>query len=52
MISKIVPTEKCAAIVSLIGPSHAEEVIQRLMTSVNAVSDNEEAAKNSTALIL
>ena len=45
VISKIVPTEKCAAIVSLIGPSHAEEVIQRLMTSVNAVSDNEEAAK-------
>ncbi len=29
VISKIVPTEKCAAIVSLIGPSHAEEVIQR-----------------------
>ena len=45
VISKIVPAEKCAAIVSLIGPSHAEEVIQRLMTSVNAVSDNEEAAK-------
>ena len=45
VISKIVPQEKCKAIVSLIGPSHAEEVILRLMTSVNAVSDNEEAAK-------
>jgi glycerol-3-phosphate dehydrogenase (NAD(P)+) len=33
------------AIVSLIGPSHAEEVVIRLLTALNAVSDNEEASK-------
>ncbi|NTW95054.1 MAG: NAD(P)-dependent glycerol-3-phosphate dehydrogenase [Erysipelotrichaceae bacterium] len=33
------------AIVSLIGPSHAEEVVIRLLTVLNAVSDNEEASK-------
>jgi len=33
------------AIVSLIGPSHAEEVVVRLLTALNAVSDNEEASK-------
>jgi glycerol-3-phosphate dehydrogenase (NAD(P)+) len=32
------------AVVSLIGPSHAEEVVIRLLTVVNAVSDDEEAA--------
>lgn len=32
------------AIVSLIGPSHAEEVVIRLLTALNAVSDNEEAS--------
>ncbi len=32
------------SIVCLIGPSHAEEVVLRLLTSVNAVSDNEDAA--------
>ncbi len=32
------------AIVSLIGPSHAEEVIMRLLTCVNAVSNDLEAA--------
>jgi glycerol-3-phosphate dehydrogenase (NAD(P)+) len=33
------------AIVSLIGPSHAEEVVIRLLTALNAVSDDEEASK-------
>lgn len=32
-------------VVSLIGPSHAEEVIQRMLTAVNAVSDVYEAAE-------
>ena len=45
VISDIVPEEKREAVVSLIGPSHAEEVIIRLLTTVNAVSDHEEAAK-------
>jgi glycerol-3-phosphate dehydrogenase (NAD(P)+) len=45
VIKEIMPAEKTKAVVSLIGPSHAEEVIIRLMTAVNAVSDNMEAAK-------
>lgn len=45
VIKKIMPKEKTKAVVSLIGPSHAEEVILRLMTAVNAVSDDMEAAK-------
>ena len=36
---------KAKAIVSLIGPSHAEEVIKGLLTVVNAVSDDLNAAK-------
>jgi glycerol-3-phosphate dehydrogenase (NAD(P)+) len=44
VIAKTVPEEKRKAIVSLIGPSHAEEVILRKVTAVNAVSDDEEAA--------
>lgn len=38
-------SKKKAKIVCLIGPSHAEEVVLRLLTSVNAVSLNEEASK-------
>ena len=45
VIKNIMPADKLKAVVSLIGPSHAEEVIIRLITVVNAVSDNEEAAK-------
>ncbi|MCR4950341.1 MAG: NAD(P)-dependent glycerol-3-phosphate dehydrogenase [Solobacterium sp.] len=45
VIAETVPEEKREAIVSLIGPSHAEEVIIRLLTTVNAVSENEEAAE-------
>lgn len=37
--------EKREEIVSLIGPSHAEEVIQRLYTAISAVSIDERAAK-------
>lgn len=45
VIKRLVPQEKREAVVSLIGPSHAEEVIIRKLTCLNAVSDNEEAAK-------
>ena len=37
--------DKVSDVVSLIGPSHAEEVVLRLTTLVNAVCENEEAAK-------
>ena len=45
VMEKIIPSSMRKAIVSLIGPSHAEEVILRMLTSVNAVSDNEEQAE-------
>ncbi|MCI5774579.1 MAG: NAD(P)-dependent glycerol-3-phosphate dehydrogenase [Erysipelotrichaceae bacterium] len=38
------------AVVSLIGPSHAEEVILRLLTCVNAVSNDLEAAQTVQSL--
>lgn len=44
VIHRLIPKDKCRAVVSLIGPSHAEEVIIRQLTAVNAVSDDEEAA--------
>ncbi|MBR2802462.1 MAG: NAD(P)-dependent glycerol-3-phosphate dehydrogenase [Erysipelotrichaceae bacterium] len=37
--------DKASAVVSLIGPSHAEEVILRLLTTVNAVSEDLRAAQ-------
>ncbi len=37
--------KKLKAVVSLIGPSHAEEVVLKLLTSINAVSDDEESAR-------
>ncbi|QRG86015.1 NAD(P)H-dependent glycerol-3-phosphate dehydrogenase [Bulleidia sp. zg-1006] len=37
--------DKKTRIVSLIGPSHAEEVVLRLLTSVNAVSEDDEASR-------
>ena len=42
---KRVAKDKCLDVISLIGPSHAEEVVLRLLTSVNAVCENEELAK-------
>ena len=45
VVKETVPAELLKAVVSLIGPSHAEEVIVRQLTAINAVSDNEEAAK-------
>ncbi|MBQ1533105.1 MAG: NAD(P)-dependent glycerol-3-phosphate dehydrogenase [Solobacterium sp.] len=45
VIRRVMPADKLEAVVSLIGPSHAEEVIVRMLTAVNAVSVNEEAAR-------
>lgn len=45
LIKNTIDDDKLEAIVSLIGPSHGEEVIKRLLTSVNSVSENEEASK-------
>ncbi len=45
VIRNSIPSEKLSSVVSLIGPSHAEEVVQRLLTTICAVSLNEEDAK-------
>lgn len=45
VIADTIDETKREAIVSLIGPSHAEEVILRQLTCINAVSDNDDAAK-------
>ncbi|NCB33771.1 MAG: NAD(P)-dependent glycerol-3-phosphate dehydrogenase [Erysipelotrichia bacterium] len=45
VIEDSVPVEKLTAVVSLIGPSHAEEVIQRMLTVINAVSEDEKHAE-------
>ncbi|SJZ87789.1 NAD(P)H-dependent glycerol-3-phosphate dehydrogenase [Anaerorhabdus furcosa] len=44
VIKRFMDQSKLKDVVSLIGPSHAEEVIQRLLTTVNAVCENEESA--------
>ena len=43
-IRHIVPKQKLQAVVSLLGPSHAEEVILRNLTLITAVSRNKAAA--------
>lgn len=45
VIRRVFPEEKISSVVSLIGPSHAEEVVERQLTSIDAVSLNEEDAK-------
>jgi glycerol-3-phosphate dehydrogenase (NAD(P)+) len=44
VIKETIDPQRLRAVVSLIGPSHAEEVVQRMLTVVNAVSDNEAAS--------
>lgn len=44
-IRQAVDPEKISSVVSLIGPSHAEEVVVRQLTSIDAVSQNHEDAK-------
>ncbi len=45
VIEETVPASERKAVVSLIGPSHAEEVILRMLTAINAVSEDEAAAE-------
>ena len=45
VIKKAVSKDKLKDVVSLIGPSHAEEVVIGLLTCVNAVCENDASAK-------
>ena len=45
VIRRCISTEHLSSVVSLIGPSHAEEVVIRLLTTIDAVSLNEEDAQ-------
>lgn len=45
VIRRTISEHKLSSVVSLIGPSHAEEVIIRLLTTIDAVSLDEEDAK-------
>lgn len=45
VIRRCIDEDKLSSVVSLIGPSHAEEVVIRLLTTIDAVSLNEEDAK-------
>ena len=40
VIRRVVPAKKLKSVVSLIGPSHAEEVVVRQLTSIDAVSQS------------
>lgn len=44
VIRNTIPNDKLSSVVSLIGPSHAEEVVRRLLTTICAVSLNQEDA--------
>lgn len=41
VIRECIPAEKLSSVVSLIGPSHAEEVVLRMLTTICAVSLND-----------
>lgn len=45
VIRQAMPADRLSSVVSLIGPSHAEEVVVRMLTTICAVSQNEEDAK-------
>ncbi|WP_159648517.1 NAD(P)H-dependent glycerol-3-phosphate dehydrogenase [Erysipelothrix aquatica] len=45
VIERVVDADKRLGVVSLIGPSHAEEVVLRDLTTINAVSLNQDAAE-------
>lgn len=45
VIRRCISKEHLSSVVSLIGPSHAEEVVIRLLTTIDAVSLNEEDAQ-------
>ncbi|MGL5978081.1 MAG: NAD(P)H-dependent glycerol-3-phosphate dehydrogenase [Erysipelotrichaceae bacterium] len=50
VIRSSIAADKLKSVVSLIGPSHAEEVVVRLLTSISAVSLVEEDAKTIQTL--
>ena len=45
VIRRSISSQHLSSVVSLIGPSHAEEVVIRLLTSIDSVSQNLEDAK-------
>lgn len=45
VIRRMIPADKLSSVVSLIGPSHAEEVVVRQLTTIDAVSLKEEDAQ-------
>lgn len=45
VIRSAMPKDRLSSVVSLIGPSHAEEVVVRILTTICAVSLNEDDAK-------
>lgn len=45
LIKRVLEGSQLIDIISLIGPSHAEEVVARMFTAINSVSENEESAK-------
>lgn len=45
VIRSVMPKDKLSSVVSLIGPSHAEEVVIRMLTTICAVSQKEEDAE-------
>jgi len=50
VITRSISSDKLEGVVSLLGPSHAEEVVLRLLTAINAVSDNVSVAKKIQSL--
>lgn len=45
VIRRVIDADKLSSVVSLIGPSHAEEVVVRQLTTIDAVSQNLDDAK-------
>lgn len=45
VLRRVMPADRISSVINLIGPSHAEEVIERQLTSIDAVGLNEEDAK-------
>lgn len=52
ILEEEIPAEKRKAIVALSGPSHAEEVVAKDLTTITAASENEETAKYVQELFL
>lgn len=45
VLRRVIPEDKISSVVSLIGPSHAEEVVERQLTSIDAISVDEKDAQ-------